>query len=181
MKIKPIYKAVGFSILFVLIVLLANEIKDNAAIQGMVERFGYAGVFVLAFISGFNVLVPVPAMSFLPIFSAAGLDTIILIMVISLGMTVGDGVGYILGRLGRTISKDSWPQWLIKAEVFVNKYKYGLPVFLFLYAAFVPLPNELVVIPAAVACQRWWQVLVPVFLGNFVLNTFIALGISSVF
>ncbi len=178
---KSILKTAGLILFFILAVWFSYQIKDNDAVQILVQKLGYIGVFVLAFVSGFNVILPIPAMSFLPIFTEAGLHTLAVVAVISFGMTMGDSVGFLLGKFGsEIIERSSWPTWLQKFEAFLNKYKYGLPVFLFLYASFVPLPNELVVIPAAATGQKWWMILVPVFLGNILLNTLIALGITSI-
>jgi membrane protein YqaA with SNARE-associated domain len=171
-----------FIFLFGLALWFADEIKDNEAAQHLVRNFGYWGVFILAVVSGFNVIVPVPAMSFLPVFLAAGLSTGMIVVVVSIGMTMGDGVGYILGKLGReAISVKKRPRWLNRFETLVNQYRFGLPVFVFLYAAFIPLPNELVVIPAAATGEKWWAILVPVLFGNIIMNVLFALGITSLF
>lgn len=181
-KAKPYIKFIALIILFVAAVWFANYIKDNDFVQMLAERFGYAGVFILALVSGFNVFVPIPAISFLPIFIEVGMDTVIVVVIVSLGMACGDGVGYLLGRYGReVVGKQSWPQWLQKTERFLSQKTYGVSVFLFLYASFVPFPNELVVIPAAATGQKPVPVLAPIFFGNILHNTIIAFGISSIF
>jgi len=38
--------------------------SDNSVVRDVVSRYGYLGVFVISFISGFNLAVPVPAISF---------------------------------------------------------------------------------------------------------------------
>ncbi|MFA6459097.1 MAG: hypothetical protein WCV79_01705 [Candidatus Paceibacterota bacterium] len=182
MKHKLYYKIFILVTLFVVAVLLANLIKGNSVVQDITERFGYMGVFILGFVSGFNVWVPVPAMSFLSIFTEAGLNVVVVVAVVSFGMTCGDTVGYLVGKLGRKAAGDlPIPSWIRRIEEIVNHYKYGLPTFLFLYAGFVPLPNELIVVPAAATGREWYVILVPLFLGNVVFNTLIFMGITSMF
>lgn len=181
-NVAPILKVAGIALLFVGAMWLADQVKGSAAVQELVQRFSYGGVFLLAFVSGFNVIVPVPAMSFLPVFTEAGLDTWRIVATVSLGMTCGDAVGFLLGTYGRkAVTRVSVPAWIRKLEAAFQRHPLGLPLFLFLYAAFVPLPNELAVIPAAASGLKWQMVLVPVLLGNVVLNSLMALGVSSVF
>jgi membrane protein YqaA with SNARE-associated domain len=181
-KHRTILKIVILVLFFVVAIWFANQIKDNEAVKQLVQRFGYFGVLIIAFISGFNVVIPIPAISFLPIFTEAGMSTLGVVAIVSIGMTMGDGLGYLLGRYGREVVHPStWPMWLQRAEAFLNRYKYGLPVFLFLYASLAPFPNELVVIPAAATKHAWWSILVPIFAGNLILNILIAFGITSLF
>ena len=52
---------------------------------------------------------------------------------------------------------------------------------LFLYAAFVPLPNELLVIPMAFMRYSMAAVMTAVLFGNVIFNTMWAFGVSWIF
>jgi len=173
-------KATASGLLFIGALWLAVTLRDSAAALSLVERFGYLGMFLVAFASGFNLVVPIPAISFLPLFETAGFSVVSTIIVISIGMTLGDALGYVLGWFGRAVIADRQaPAWVHACEVWMSRYRLGLPLFLYFYAALVSLPNELVVIPAGFSRQSWWHVLLPVFLGNVTFNVLIAFGIFS--
>lgn len=181
LKHRSILKMVGLIIFFVVVAWFANQVKDNANVQDLVQHFGYVGVFILAFLSGFNLILPVPAITFLSLFTEAGLNLYIIITIMSVAMSLGDAIGYILGRFGRETLIQSPPAWLERIDTFLSRHRFGIPIFFYLFASFAPLPNEVVVIPAGVTKQKWWLVLIPVLLGNTTSNILIAFGILNIF
>ena len=150
-----------------------------------IERFGYGGLFFVSAISGFNIVVPLPVSSFFPTLMAAGFTPSMTIVVISLGMLAGDSVGYILGRTGRSMVGDSKKEYKIikiikKAEKKHPLLPYGVLV---LYAAFVPLPNELIVIPMGYLRFRAPLIFISLFVSNILFNIVVAstfVGLSGI-
>ena len=132
-------------------------------------------------ISGFNLLVPIPIITFFPFFLEAGFHPIITLCVIAFGMTFGDLLGFIIGDTGRDIYKPKSKKIITRLETLHDKHP-ALPlVFMFLYASFAPIPNELVVIPLAFLGFRMWKVMLAVFFGNIIFNALIAFGIVQAF
>jgi membrane protein YqaA with SNARE-associated domain len=49
-----------------------------------------------------------------------------------------------------------------------------ISIFLFLYGAFIPLPNDIVILSLGAAKYNYWKLIIPLGLGNIVFNTMIA-------
>jgi len=155
--------------------------RENEQVRGFVASHGYWGIFVIAVMSGFNFLVPIPAIAFLPIIVSAGLSFWTGVVLVSAGMTLGDVIGFVLGRASRrVVGEKRLPRFMKKWESFICKHPKMTPVVLFLYAAFVPLPNEILVIPFSFLGRHWSHTILPVLVGNFVFNTLAAFGLMSI-
>lgn len=162
------------AVIFLVIWINSLALSENALI-GYVERFGYFGVFLVSALSGFNVVVPIPISSFFPVFLEAGFHPSITIAAISLGMIVGDIFGYALGRSGRSIIKEKKDRrFFAFIENLEKKHRFLPYGFLAIYAAFIPLPNELVVIPMAFLKFRFQYMILALFLGNIIFNIVVA-------
>ena len=70
---------------------------------------------------------------------------------------------------------------MVKIKEWRKKYpKMPLGV-LFIYTLIVPAPNELIVIPLALAGYRLTHILPILLVGNFIFNTVLALGLITIF
>jgi len=172
-------------ILLVSIIALAfwasGFVKDNEFISGLINKFGYVGVLLVAVISGFNLVIPIPAISFFPIFLASELNAPLIIIVIAAGMTLADFIGYLLGRAGRHIVPSSLERKVANNfEKLQRKFNLSPALALFLFASFAPFPNEVIVIPMAFLGYKPIYILVPILLGNIIFNTIYALGAINI-
>lgn len=169
-------------VLFVGLVFWTNRYAiQNGAIQSAVSQLGYLGIFLFSIASGFNLIVPIPIVSFFPFFLSAGFHPIPTVLVISLGMTVGDALGYLIGRAGRDIVSPRSKTIVRRIEALQSKHALLPYIGIFLYAAFSPLPNELIVIPLAFLGFRMWKVMLAVFAGNCIFNALAAFGFAQFF
>jgi len=159
---------------------LGFNTEDNGFIQTFIFQYGYWGVFSLAILSGVNIIVPIPAISFLPLVLAAGLTFTATVLVITLGMTLGDGIGYMLGRFGQKVIKPNH-RILRKLKRVQDKFYVAPIIILFFYAAFVPFPNELLVIPLGFLGYRAIHLVFPLLLGNAIFNILSAIGVTGLF
>lgn len=164
----------------VLAVVWANEFAArNLEVRAAVQRFGYAGLLAVSAVSGFNILVPIPVVAFFPFLMQSGLSPVPALLVIAAGMTIGDLAGFLLGRAGRKLVER--PAWLVRMERLQARHALAPYVLLFVYAAFVPLPNELVVIPMALIGCRLVGVVGAALGGNLIFNSLAAAGFQGVF
>jgi len=149
-KRKLVLQVIALAIVVATIFSLSIWITRNQGVLDTITSYGYIGAFIISVISGFNLVIPIPAASFTPLFLSAGLSLPFLIITISLGMTIADMIGFFIGRTGRTALKEtsSLPAW-IKSYKDSKNNNFWVIGGLFLYSAFIPLPNELVVIPLA--------------------------------
>ena len=162
------------------VIVWANQVAvENEQLLAAISRFGYLGLFVVAAISGFNVIIPIPAISLFPLLMEAGFHPVVTVLIIAAGMTVGDMAGYVLGRLGRKMVEK--PGFMRRMEQVRERHRVAPYVLLFFYAAFAPLPNELIVIPMALIGCRWYGVLGAALGGNLIFNSLAAAGFHGIF
>lgn len=172
-----------FIILFIIMAFyFANIARGDETIKSIVSSYGYLGIFVLSVISGFNLIVPIPAASFLPLFLESGLNFWITILIISLGMTLADGVAYLLGDLGKKVLPTETVKKTESTLAIIHKHYRWAPLFiLFVFASTAPLPNELIIIPLAFLGYPLWLIIAISFVGSIVFNLLYALGIINLF
>src|SRR5690606_23676755 len=89
--------------LIILGMILARTITDNDAVRSAIVQYGYVGIFLLSVISGFNLIVPIPAVAFMPVYIAAGLSFWPIIFIMSAGMCTADMLAFAAGRAGRQV------------------------------------------------------------------------------
>lgn len=158
-------------------------LATNDLVTTLAQDFGWFGIFAVSVMAGFNIVFPIPAPAFVPIFVEAGftLPTIIAIMV--LGTTCADLAAFYFGTVGKQYleTKKEQPKWYVKLVEFSSKYRYlALPV-VFFFAAFAPMPNELILAPLGLAGYKLYQLVLPLILGTVIHITILAYGASAVF
>lgn len=162
-------------------IMLGRVALHNTVVQGLVAHYGYGGVFAVAVASGFNVLVPVPAFAFVPLFIASGLDFAPTVALIVAGVTLADMVGFFLGRAGRDIDGVRHAKAVRRLEKFRERHRVMPLVFMALYGAFAPLPNQVIAVPLGLMGYAAYEVFVPILFGNIVFNTMAAAGVQFLF
>jgi hypothetical protein len=178
---KLIAIGVGIASVAVVALFLAQWIVTSPLAQATITSLGYGGVVLVAIIGGLNFIVPIPAVTLTPLFTASGLLLPYIILSLTIGTIIADYVGYLFGNLSRPVLYAQYPKvvtWL-EAKI-TNKPRLLLPI-TFLYAAFVPLPNEVLVIPLAVMGIQFKRMFLPLLFGNLLNQAFYATSIQAVF
>ncbi len=185
---KPLLTSARIKSILLIALVLGFAVYVNVYTPGeefirqYAASWGYPALFALAALSGFNLLFPIPLISFYPFLLEVGFDPLLIIVVISLGMVFGDLVGYILGAQSRNLVTDEKKHpFITKLETWMNKGTGYPPFIMFIYAAVVPMPNELLVIPMAFLRVPWWQIGIAIFFGNIIFNTLGAFGVTAIF
>lgn len=173
----------GLFFVFALAFGLSHLIQENSFISGLLNRYGYRAVFILGIIGGLNLVVPVPTVTFMPLFLEAGLNFWIIILLITIGMLLADGFAFLLGKTGRQIIvlNQEKNKILRRLEELKNKNKKLPYVFLFLFASLAPFPNEVIVIPMGFLGYKMRNLLFPLISGNIIFNVLYALGVVNIF
>ncbi|MEK7603883.1 MAG: hypothetical protein AAB461_02055 [Patescibacteria group bacterium] len=157
-------------------------VKNSDFVIELIRRFGYGGIFLISVVSGFNVAIPVPAVAFMPLFIASGLNIFAVIVIIAAGMTLADFIGFLLGKTGRRIAVSALERnVLIKFERIKKKLDWSPTLILFLFASVAPFPNEIIVVPMAFLGYKFIHILLPVFFGNMIFNSIYAIGAVNIF
>jgi membrane protein DedA with SNARE-associated domain len=160
---------------------LAQMIQNNPDLQATIAGFGYLGVLVLAIIAGVNVFIPIPAASFTPAFLAAGLSLPFIIITLAIGTIIADYIGYAFGRWSRAGISEKYPTLLVRYEKLVTTRRLLLIPVIFLFAAFIPFPNEAIILPLAVLGIQFRLMLEPLLLGNIIHQTLLSYGAQNLF
>ncbi len=180
-KTGLIISLVVFVVLFFVSYKLSRLISDDAVIKTWIATYGYFVAIFVSFITGFKFIVPVPTITFLPIFVSAGLSPLLIALLLAVGTSLAYIVEYAESRkLLKNIQNKEALSWERRIIHWKQKHP-ALPIlFLFLYFSFVPLPSELT-LPIATAHYRNTTVLTTAFLGHCVYNIFYGTWILILF
>lgn len=154
---------------------------EHDLVRDMAVRFGYPGIFLAAAASGFNLVVPVPLIAFFPFFMEIGFDPALTVATIAAGMTTGDLLGYLIGRTTREMFAPKVRGMMGRLEALRDRHRVLPFVVMFLYAAFAPIPNEVLVIPLAFLRYPLPGIFTAVLAGNLIFNSLVAFGVVRVF
>lgn len=179
---KTLVRALLLAAVVALIFYFAGWAEENDAIRRLVASYNYAGIFLVALISGFNLAIPVPAAAFLPLFLEAGLRFWPTIATIAIGVTFADIIAYFIGKVGHEIISHSTEGKIFsKLEHARDRYHWAPLAILFAFASLAPLPNEIILVPTGFLGYRLFHILPVVLAGNFVFNAIYATGAVSLF
>lgn len=160
---------------------LAQYVATHESAQAIVTSMGYTGVLAIAFLSGISAVSPIPPGAFVPLFTAAGLHLPIIIATLIIGTTIADIVGYLFGKWGKSLVSQHYPNTHKKIEKLNIKNARVLFAFVFLYATFMPLPNEVFLIPLALMGIPLRRFMLPLVLGTTIYHTAGAYGAQTLF
>jgi membrane protein DedA with SNARE-associated domain len=182
---SKLMKFLGLGVLAIVIVGLvfwgASYVAEQDSLKMIIEKFGVLGIFLVSFVANLNLIVPLHAATFSPVFIAAGFSIPVIIIAIGLGTTAADLISYVLGKWGKSSAREKFPNMHARVDNFLHtKKRYVLPG-IFFYSAFVPFPNELVMLPLGLMGYKLRRVLIPLILGTVVNTTIFTLGFTSVF
>lgn len=174
-------KQIKFFVFFIVIIALALWLF-TLELEGEAKKFaldyGYFGLFVLSFVGGINLVFPLPHLIFIPPLLDVGLSPLLITFIAALGTTLGDGVSYLLGAAGNEAFQKNLSPFRRFIQNIFTKHPKLVFIILFFWAATVPVPNELWVVPAGISGYGIGKILAIAFLGNLVFN-FIAIHIGS--
>jgi membrane protein YqaA with SNARE-associated domain len=178
--IKRLLALILVAAFFVGAIVFANSLTNNDAVIGVVDQLGYLGVTLIAIAAGLNTFVPLPAGTFVTVFTAAGLWLPLIIFFLALGTLIADGIGFLFGHVSRDLIANKYPKlFAFITEVQTNHHRLIIPVVI-VYAALVPFPNEVILIPLALAGIRFRTLLIPLIIGNIIHQIIIIFGVQTI-
>lgn len=164
---------------FVGIIALAQHLADNQQATTVVEQFGYVGVVILGVIAGLNAFFPVPAATLTPLYVGAGLTLPLIVLSLTVGTMIADFVGFFIGRLSRELIAERYPKTMrFFANIRDNRSHLIIPAVV-LYAAFVPFPNEAILLPLGLTGFRFGTLIIPLFIGNLIHQALLVYGVNG--
>ncbi len=175
------------SLLFIIAVIfsasiyLTHYVTNDINAQIFVQQFGYIGVLLISFITGLSLISPVPAATFTPIFTAGGIPLFVTIALAVIGTMGANFISYYIGRLGHDFTNTHYPKIQKKIVNIYSDKKELLPYLIFGFTAFIPIPDEIYLIPLGIIGVRIREFIIPLFLGTIFFQTMTALGFHNIF
>ncbi len=177
-----------FFLFFIVLVLLyaivqiTTFVSSNTAAQTLVSDWGYLGVLIISFIAGINALVPIPAGTFVPIFTEAGLYLPLIVVVLVIGTTLADLLAFSIGFFGKKVAENNYPDKFVRCIHWLEQQNEQKIIgVVFLYASFSPFANEILLVPLALMGIKLRTIIAPLLLGTVVYQTLFAYGIDNLF
>ena len=168
-------------VMLVGVVWLAQFVTQNDNAQALVQEFGYFGVIIISFVAGLNAIVPIPAGTFVPVFTAAGLQLSLIIVMLVLGTVLADMAAWYVGVLSRKITLHNYPKvarfisWVQEQNIWL------IMLFVFVYSSIAPIPNEVILVPLALVGIKLRYLIGPLIIGTIIYQTAFAFGAQSIF
>lgn len=135
----------------------------------------YYIIFFAGFLGGVSILFPFPYYIFVVLFASLGTNPFILGAVAALGVMIGETTSFFLGYTGGEIIKSKYIDKISKIVFRLNdKHPKRIPVFLFLWGSFLPIPNDFLLIPLGAIKYPYWKTIVSLGLGNLVYGILLA-------
>ncbi len=90
-------------------------------------------------------------------------------------------ISYYIGLLGHDFTNTHYPKIQKKIISIYAEKKELLPYFIFGFAAFIPIPDEIYLIPLGMIGVKIRDFIIPLFLGTIFFQTATAFGFQNIF
>lgn len=149
----------------------------------LVKNIGISNVYLLLLIvaitSGTSALTTTSFYAVYLSYINAGFDPWILGVIGGIGLSVGDTIFfYVAQKTQQTLNQKKGQVYTKIYDVVGKLPEWGVCFFAFMYSAFVPLPNDMLMITLGALQFKYRRVIVFVIIGNIVLLSLIAHGVS---
>ncbi len=178
---KMFLKFAGLAAFIVFAFYFARFVQDSNVVKDIVAGYGYIGIFLISVFGGFNLIVPVPSIAFLPLMLEAGLSFWPVLIIITIGSTVADSTSFFVGRMAKNISGPTNNKVIGELKK-VEKKSSLAPLFAtFFFISFAPVPAEVILVPMGYLEYSFIKILPIIFAGNLIFNFLFAVGISGLY
>ncbi len=163
-------------LLFILWSFILYSFSPSKIIDAVGIHNSYLIVIILGFLGGTSLLFPFPYYLFVITFAAGGSNPILLGICAGIGVVIGESTSYFVGYHGREIFNEKYQKLFSKICKYCNRKENTtlLSIILFLYGAFIPLPNDFLILPLGAARYGYWKLIIPLGLGNIIFNILLA-------
>jgi len=160
---------------------LTQLLAVDTEAQIWVQQFGYGGVVLVAFLTGLSAISPIPTGIFTPIFLEAGLWLPLILAAMVIGTTLADLSAFAVALAGKTIALQKFPKLQHYVNSLREKNHWLIMGSMLVWAAVMPLPNELPLIACALVGVRLRTLLLPLLLGTLLFHSLFSFGTLSLF
>ena len=162
---------VGIIALFVLLVSLQ---VPAMIVEALGPERSYVAIFLVGALGGVSTFTTATYFGVVASFADAGLNVYWLSVAGGVGSAIGDALFFFFGRNSRAVLNARTEKIIYSVrDRLESVHKAFIPVFVYVYAAFTPLPNEFMTIPVGLSGMRFRYIVIPLVLGNITV-TFLA-------
>lgn len=137
---------------------------------------GYLAAFLMAVLGGVSTLTGTSFYATIALLAAGGLNPYILGIVGGIGATISDSFFYYLGTRGHDLLSGKPKQVSDKIADWVqSKPRWLIPLLMFAYISFGPLPNDIAMLALSVTDYPYRRVVPAILAGNIVFLTVLAI------
>ena len=176
-RYKKQFAAFSFFLLFVAAWgLLVYQFPPQGIVETLGIRNGYLVAFIAGFLGGISTFTSIPYTIVVVTLGVGGLHPVWLGVLAALGLFFGDSTSYVLGYYGHHVVPNGLQGRFLRLRVWLLARKRAgvVPIFIFLYGAFFPFSNDLVVISLGLVRYPFWRVMIPLGIGSIIYNTLLA-------
>lgn len=128
---------------------------------------GYLVVFLISALGGVSTFTSSSTYATVATLAIGGLNFILLGILAGIGATIGDGAFYFIGFKSRRHLKGKLKRVLQKIAKWLDKRPgWFLPVAVYFYSGFAPIPNDLMMLTVSLSGSGYRQIALANFLGN---------------
>ena len=179
LKTKRWLKFSIVTFLIVLWIILLFCVNPENIIESLGVHNIYIVVFLLAVFAGGSSFTAPSMYGILITFVLSGTPLIPVAVIASIGSTLGDSAYMFFGKKSHKVLSSKTQKKLQKLITKIEtKPKIVMPFFIFAYAAFAPIPNDLMTVSLGMAGYKIRNALIPIILGNMI-YFFILLSIGT--
>lgn len=138
---------------------------------------GYLIMFLIALFGGVSSFTGATYPATIFTLASGGLDPLLLALTSAAGVSVGDTFYFVLARKGSYVLKKEGKinQYVTKLRHWLDgKAKVLIGIVVYAYAAFTPLPNDILCVAMGLTRQSYLLIITALVLGNFTLTLIIA-------
>lgn len=129
----------------------------------------YLAIFLLAVFAGGSSFTAPSMYGLLVLFVVSGVPIIPVALIAGVGSTFGDMAYMFLGQKSHDILSGRIKKKLLHIiRKLDSKPKFVFPSFIFLYAAFAPVPNDFLTVSLGISGYKMRNAIIPIVLGNII-------------
>ena len=161
---------------FILTIFIFTIFEPEKVVENIGIGNTYLIIFIVGVIAGFSFLVSHNFLILYIAFISAGVNPIILGLLGSIGITIGDFLAYAVGFFGRNSIEDPRKNKKIKklSKWIEKQNKYTIFGFIYLYSGFFIFPKDILCGALGFVEYPIKKIVIPLFLGNLSYNLGIA-------
>lgn len=167
-KPKNVLTSIFFlALLVVLVIIFVFVLNPNELVERIGVSNSYLVMFFVSLFGGFSAGGSVSFIATLIAFTTGGLNPLYLGLIAGVALAIGDLFMFYAASRGRELIPERYEDRIDRLADFLHgKNNFVIEVFIFLYMALAPLPNDLLLVSLAAVKFPQRRLLLPLILGD---------------